>query len=167
MDVWKVDGSGCDEQVESASYVWLPLLPRADGLGYELLYETSWRPIDYRERARWPVHPANGTSIGNGTANSASTEAAGAESSDNVNGAAPAAGVRPQGEAGAITGGEPIGAAAERTPASPPQNVLTYNLRHPIPTGTSGLSRASISNSTAARSVVQQLGHSMSALVLG
>ena len=48
-------------QVEKASYVWLPLLPRLDGLGYELVYADKWSPSDYRERARIPVVYNNGT----------------------------------------------------------------------------------------------------------
>ena len=49
-----------DCQVERASYVWLPLLPRGDGAGYELTYHTSWRPIDFRNATRVPVS-ANAT----------------------------------------------------------------------------------------------------------
>ncbi len=55
MEYWVAD---C--QVERASYVWLPLLPRGDGAGYELTYHTSWRPIDFRNATRVPVS-ANAT----------------------------------------------------------------------------------------------------------
>ena len=34
-------------QVANSSYVWLPLLPREDGLGYTLLELEEWRPRDY------------------------------------------------------------------------------------------------------------------------
>lgn len=57
-------------QVESASYVWLPLLPRGDGLGYELQYEEKWRPSDFRDRAQQPLKLSN---------QSASTETAAAQ----------------------------------------------------------------------------------------
>lgn len=49
-------------QVVKASYVWLPLLPRLDGLGYELVYADRWSPSEFRERARIPVVYNNGTS---------------------------------------------------------------------------------------------------------
>ena len=39
-------------QVEKASYVWLPLLPRDDGSGYELAYYDVWRPVDLRNATR-------------------------------------------------------------------------------------------------------------------
>ena len=57
-------------QVEKSSYVWLPLLPRLDGQGYELVYADKWSPSDYKERARIPVIYNNGTepegiSVGN------------------------------------------------------------------------------------------------------
>ena len=48
-------------QVEKASYVWLPLLPRLDGRGYELVYAEKWSPSDYHERARIPVLYNNGS----------------------------------------------------------------------------------------------------------
>ena len=48
-------------QVEKASYVWLPLLPRLDGRGYELVYAEKWSPSDYHQRARIPVSYNNGT----------------------------------------------------------------------------------------------------------
>ena len=48
-------------QVEKSSYVWLPLLPRLDGQGYELVYADKWSPTDYKERARIPVVYNNGT----------------------------------------------------------------------------------------------------------
>ena len=48
-------------QVEKSSYVWLPLLPRLDGQGYELVYADKWSPSDYKERARIPVVYNNGT----------------------------------------------------------------------------------------------------------
>jgi hypothetical protein len=34
-------------QVANSSYVWLPLVPREDGLGYTLLELEEWRPRDY------------------------------------------------------------------------------------------------------------------------
>ena len=49
-------------QVVKASYVWLPLLPRLDGSGYELVYADKWSPSQFRERARIPVVYNNGTS---------------------------------------------------------------------------------------------------------
>ena len=48
-------------QVEKSSYVWLPLLPRLDGRGYELVYAEKWSPSDYHERARIPVLYNNGS----------------------------------------------------------------------------------------------------------
>ena len=48
-------------QVERSSYVWLPLLPRLDGRGYELVYAEKWSPSDYHERARIPVVYNNGS----------------------------------------------------------------------------------------------------------
>lgn len=48
-------------QVEKSSYVWLPLLPRLDGRGYELVFAEKWSPSDYHERARIPVLYNNGT----------------------------------------------------------------------------------------------------------
>ena len=48
-------------QVEKSSYVWLPLLPRLDGRGYELVYAEKWSPSDYYQRARIPVLYNNGT----------------------------------------------------------------------------------------------------------
>lgn len=46
-----------------ASYVWLPLLPRLDGKGYELVYAEKWSPSDFHERARIPVLYNNGTRL--------------------------------------------------------------------------------------------------------
>ena len=43
-------------QVVNSSYVWLPMLPRADGLGYALLDLDQWRPCDYMVQVRRPVH---------------------------------------------------------------------------------------------------------------
>lgn len=78
-------------QVVKSSYVWLPLLPRLDGRGYELVYAEKWSPSDYHERARIPVLYNNGTnpegvSVGSslpsaqglGSSSSSSTEPAGA-----------------------------------------------------------------------------------------
>ena len=56
----EVDDWVADCQVERASYVWLPLLPREDGVGYELMYHESWRPMDFRNATRVPVY-ANAT----------------------------------------------------------------------------------------------------------
>ena len=50
-----------DVQVERSSYVWLPLLPRLDGRGYELVYAEKWSPSDYYQRARIPVLYNNST----------------------------------------------------------------------------------------------------------
>jgi hypothetical protein len=41
--------------------VWLPLLPRSNGLGYELHWAAQWRPRDYRAAAQLPV-PLNSNS---------------------------------------------------------------------------------------------------------
>ena len=38
-------------QVANSSYVWLPLLPREDGLGYTLLDLERWRPRDFMAQA--------------------------------------------------------------------------------------------------------------------
>ena len=78
-------------QVEKSSYVWLPLLPRLDGRGYELVYAEKWSPADYHERARIPVlynngSTAEGVSVGSsmpsaqglGSQSSSVTEPAGA-----------------------------------------------------------------------------------------
>ena len=35
-------------QVGAASYVWLPLLPKGDGSGYELRWMPEWSPKDVR-----------------------------------------------------------------------------------------------------------------------
>ena len=90
-------------QVERASYVWLPLLPRDDGLGYKLAYYEIWRPIDFREAARVPVS-AN-ASIANLGGNIV-PEAVGPSVAGGI-GAGP-------------TGVQPTGAAAEVTPKDPP-----------------------------------------------
>ena len=38
-------------QVANSSYVWLPLLPREDGLGYTLQDLEEWRPRDFLTQA--------------------------------------------------------------------------------------------------------------------
>ena len=48
-------------QVANASYVWLPLLPRDNGLGYELRWAAQWQPSDYTAAAQLPV-PLNSNS---------------------------------------------------------------------------------------------------------
>ena len=35
--------------------MWLPLLPRPDGLGYELVHADTWRPSDYASAAQLSV----------------------------------------------------------------------------------------------------------------
>lgn len=103
-------------QVETASYVWLPLLPRSDGMGYELHYEKNWRPADFRDRARLPVALNNGTAPLQLPPSGAATETTG--------------GARVQGGAagGATTGAaEPTGAAAKRTPANPPPGLAEFS----------------------------------------
>lgn len=42
-------------QVENATYVWLPLLPKEDGTGYTLQKLDRWRPSDFREQAGLPA----------------------------------------------------------------------------------------------------------------
>ena len=101
-------------QVERASYVWLPLLPRHDGLGYELLYADAWRPSDFKFQAK-PNATApslnatlallNSTGVAEGTPAPGAGIGAGSGSS----GSAAAASL------------EPIGAAAEVTPSTPPE----------------------------------------------
>ncbi|CAK0772385.1 hypothetical protein CVIRNUC_003957 [Coccomyxa viridis] len=51
-DRWNFYGPG---SVANSSYVWLPLLPREDGLGYTLLELDEWRPRDYEAQASLPV----------------------------------------------------------------------------------------------------------------
>ena len=40
----------------NSSYVWLPLLPREDGLGYTLLELDEWRPRDYAAQVHHAAH---------------------------------------------------------------------------------------------------------------
>ena len=40
----------------NSSYVWLPLLPREDGLGYALLELDEWRPRDYEAQVPPAAH---------------------------------------------------------------------------------------------------------------
>ena len=40
----------------NSSYVWLPLLPREDGLGYTLLELDEWRPRDYEAQVPPAAH---------------------------------------------------------------------------------------------------------------
>lgn len=43
--------------MSNSSYVWLPLLPREDGLGYSLLDLEEWRPRDFAAQVRQaPCH---------------------------------------------------------------------------------------------------------------
>ena len=44
-------------QVAYSSYVWLPLLPREDGLGYALLDLEQWRPRDFMAQASYIACP--------------------------------------------------------------------------------------------------------------
>ena len=41
-------------QVGAASYVWLPLLPQADG-SYQLQYYSSWSPADFQHLLQAPA----------------------------------------------------------------------------------------------------------------
>ena len=103
-------------QVETASYVWLPLLPRSDGMGYELHFEKSWRPADFRDRARLLVALNNGTAPLQLPSSEAAPETT--------------AGARVQGGvAGATTDGAavPTGAAAKRTPVDPPAGLAEFS----------------------------------------
>ena len=88
--------------------MWLPLLPRSDGLGFELSYYSSWRPVDFRSAARVRVS-ANATIADLGTTTGPETF-----------GPRVGAGIGAQPE-----GMQPIGAAAEVTPRDPPEGKKT------------------------------------------
>jgi hypothetical protein len=124
----------CALQVENATYMWLPLLPRSDGLGYELHYENKWRPADYRDRARVAVVYNNGTA----PPPAAATETAGA------------GGARVQG-GGAVSsaGSEPTGAAAKRTPVTPPAGIEEFT--RPSTSALAALSSTQASSTAAPR----------------
>lgn len=102
--------------METASYVWLPLLPRSDGMGYELHFEKSWRPADFRDRARHPVALNNGTAPMQLPPSEAAAETS---ASARVQG----------GAAGAATDSAavPTGAAAKRTPVDPPAGLAEFS----------------------------------------
>ncbi|CAL5218581.1 g275 [Coccomyxa viridis] len=107
-DRWNFYGPG---KVEKASYVWLPLLPRLDGRGYELVYAEKWSPSDYHERARIPVLYNNGSTAEGVSVGPAMPSAQGLGS-----------------QSSSVT--EPAGAAAEVTPSKPPAGWQAFASRH-------------------------------------
>ena len=131
--------------------MWLPLLPRADGLGYELHYEDEWRPSDFRDAARRPVQQGN---------YSASTETAAAEEQSAA---------QVQATVGTSVNA-PVGAAAEATPAIPPAGVTDFDKRHPLSSASLRSSGTVASNSSAianaaAQTFAEQLAGSVGALL--
>lgn len=120
-------------QVENATYVWLPLLPRTDGAGYELQFENEWRPADFRDRARVPVVYNTGT---------APAPAAAAETTG---------GARVQGGgAAATTPSGPTGAAAKRTPTQPPAGIEAFTRPSIFALSSTAASRAAAPSMTTA-----------------
>ena len=89
--------------------MWLPLLPRGDGTGYELPYYDAWRPVDFRKAARVPV--------------SANASIASLGSTITPEAFQPAVGGGIGAQASRM---QPVGAAAKVTPVDPPAGSKTH-----------------------------------------